>query len=130
MVVQERFAMLANIQLGIVRVYNVNEQLPNGGMCPTMLLRRRSNVLFFNVMVVVVVEPINNGPWGAIAMLATRIIVVQEFGVIGDELVAQGIRHWCYTTARKQLVSNKAPPLQMLDCDSTTTAKAKLNAKP
>jgi len=85
MVVQERFAMLANIQLGIVRVYNVNEQLPNGGMCPTMLLRRRSNVLFFNVMVVVVVEPINNGPWGAIVMLATRIIVVQEFGVIGDE---------------------------------------------
>jgi hypothetical protein len=36
-------------------------------------------------MVVAVVEPINNGPWGAIAMLATRIIVVQEFGVIGDE---------------------------------------------
>jgi len=36
-------------------------------------------------MVVAIIEPINNGPWGAIAMLATRIIAIQEFGVIGDE---------------------------------------------
>ncbi len=85
--------MLTNIRLGIVRVCNVNERLPNGGLCLTVLLRQWFNVLFFDVMVVAVVKPINNGPWGAIAMLATRIIVVQKFGVIGNERVAQGIRH-------------------------------------
>ncbi len=98
MVVDERFTMLIN---DIVRVRSVGEELPNGGLCATTLLRQRSNVLFFGVMVGVVTEAINNGPWGAIAMLATRIIVVQKFGVIGDGQVARGVRHWCYTIARK-----------------------------
>ncbi len=91
MVVNERFVMLTNIQLGIVWVRNVGEKLPNGGLCPTALLQQRSNILFFDVMVVAIAEPINSGPWGTIAMLATCIIVVQKFGVIGDERVAQGI---------------------------------------
>jgi hypothetical protein len=33
-------------------------------------------------MVVAIAERINNGPWGAmIAMLATRIIIVQKFDI-------------------------------------------------
>ncbi len=37
MVVDERFAMLVDIRLGIVRVCIVGEELPNGGLCPTAL---------------------------------------------------------------------------------------------
>ncbi len=69
------------------------KELPNGGLCPTTLLRRRFNVLFFDVMVVIVAKLINNGPWVAIAMLATRIIAIQKFDVIGDRQVARGVRH-------------------------------------
>jgi len=39
MVVHERFAMLTNVRVGIVRVRSVDEQLPNGGLCPTVLLQ-------------------------------------------------------------------------------------------
>jgi hypothetical protein len=35
-------------------------------------------------MVVKIAEPINNGPWGVITMLAIRIIAIQKFGVIKD----------------------------------------------
>jgi hypothetical protein len=80
--------MLADVRLGIMRVRNVDEELPNGGLCLTALFRQWFNVLFFDIMVVAIAEPINNGPWGTIAILATHIIVVQKFGVIGDGRVA------------------------------------------
>ncbi len=88
MVVDEHFAMLADVRLGIVQVRNVSEKLPNGGLCPTVLLRQRSDILFFGIMVVTITEPMNNGPWGANTMLATCIIAIQKFGVIGDGRVA------------------------------------------
>jgi hypothetical protein len=91
MVVDKRFAMIANIRLGIVWVRSVSEELPNGGLCLTALLRQQFNVLFFDVMVVAISKPINYGPWGAIAMLATRIIVVQKFSIIGDGRVTRGV---------------------------------------
>jgi hypothetical protein len=116
MVVNERFAMLADVRLGIMRVRSINEELPNGGLFLTVLLRQWSNVLFFGVMVVIVAEPINNGPWGAIAMLATCIIVLQKFDVIRDGRVARGVRHWCCTTIRKQGTMIADAGLQLCHC--------------
>ncbi len=62
-------------------------------------------------MVVTIVKPINNGPWGAIAMLATRIIAVQKFGVIGDGQVARE-----FDIGVALLLGNKAPQLRMSEC--------------
>ncbi|CAK9875379.1 unnamed protein product [Sphagnum jensenii] len=76
-------------------------------------------------MVAAAVEPINNGPWGAIAMLATRIIAVQKFDVIGDGQVAQGFRHWCCTAVKKQCTTIVDAGLRLRHC-----GKGKMNAKP
>ncbi|CAM6073068.1 unnamed protein product [Sphagnum tenellum] len=124
MVIDEHFAMLVDVQLGIVRVCSVGGELPNRGLCPTALLRRgllsySSASWLSQLLSPSIMDPgVPSLCWPP-ALSPFKSSMSLEMGKSLEFDIGVAL-----------LLGNKAPRLWMPDCDCAAGAKAKLNAKP